>query len=193
MTDDDYGRLIYLVLLGAVVGGYFLVSQRDRIGEALRGAMLWGIIFVGVIIGYGLWNDLSQTVMPRQTVLTEQGRIELPRQSDGHYYMTLNVGETPVNFIVDTGASNVVLSKQDAARVGISEDELFFTGRASTANGMVRTARVTLDDVTLGGIDEGSVRAYVNDGELETSLLGMDYLERFERIEINRGTLILER
>lgn len=193
MSENEYGRLIYLVLLGAAISGYFFVANRDRMAEALRGALLWVFIFIGVIVVYGLWSDVSDTIMPRQTVLSEQGRIELPRQNDGHYYMTLTVGDVPIEFIVDTGATNVVLSREDAARVGLTEDELFFTGRASTANGMVRTARVTLQDVALGDIDEGAVRAYVNDGELDTSLLGMDYLERFERIEINRGTLVLER
>lgn len=193
MTSDETARLIYLVLLGSVIAGYFFISNRNRLGDAARQAALWGFIFVGVIVGYGLWSDVSDTVMPQQSVLTEEGRIELPRQSDGHYYMTLQVGEVPVRFVVDTGASGVVLSRADAARVGISDDELYFTGRASTANGEVRTARVTLEDVRLGDMNEGRVRAYVNDGELKTSLLGMDYLERFQRIEINRGTLVLER
>ena len=62
-----------------------------------------------------------------------------------------------------------------------------------TANGIVRTARVTLNDVRLGNIQDAAVSAYVNEAEMDGSLLGMDYLSRFERIEIARGRLILTR
>ncbi|TDT77560.1 aspartyl protease family protein [Litoreibacter halocynthiae] len=192
MDSQDTARLIYLVLLGSVIAGYFLISNRARMGEMARQAALWGFIFVGVIVAYGLWNDVSKTVLPRQSTF-ENGRIEVPVRSDGHYHLTLHVGDVPVEFIVDTGASSVVLSQEDAERVGIDTETLVFGGRASTANGEVRTARVTLADVSLGDLEEGRVRAFVNEGKLDTSLLGMDYLERFKRIEINRRMLVLER
>lgn len=193
MTGDDTGRLIYLILLGCVVGSYFFVSGRKNLGETARAASLWVFIFLGVIVAYGLWNDVKDTVLPQQSVSAAQGVIEAPRRSDGHFYLTLHVGEVPVEFVVDTGATDVVLSLQDAGRVGISQDELIFSGQASTANGIVRTARVRLEDVRVGEIDEGTVRASVNEGELDTSLLGMSYLQRFGRIEIKGDRLLLER
>lgn len=193
MTGDDTGRLIYLVLLGCVIGGYFFLSGRQRLGETARAAALWGFIFIGVIVAYGLWNDVQRTVLPTQTVFSEGGQIEAPRRGDGHFYLTLSVDGTPIEFVVDTGATDVVLSKQDARRVGIEPDTLVYGGRALTANGEVRTARVRLQNVTVGEIDEGTVRASVNDGELSVSLLGMSYLERFGRIEIRGDRLLLER
>lgn len=191
MDNEDTARLIYLVLLGSVIGGYFLVSNRDRMGEMARQAALWGFIFIGVIVAYGLWGDVSNTVTPRQSF--ENGRIEVPLRTDGHFHLTLHVGEVPVEFIVDTGATNVVLSTEDAQRVGIDTDALIYGGRASTANGEVRTARVTLEDVRIGDLDEGHLRAFVNEGELDTSLLGMSYLRRFGRVEFTPNMLVLER
>lgn len=192
MNSEDTARLIYLVLLGSVIVGYFLISNRARMSEVARQAALWGFIFIGVIVAYGLWSDVSDTVLPQQSSF-EGGRIEVPVRTDGHYHLTLSVGDVPIEFVVDTGASGVVLNRSDAERVGIDTDTLIFGGRASTANGEVRTARITLENVRLGDYDEGRVRAYVNDGALENSLLGMDYLERFGRIEITRGKLVLER
>ncbi|WP_281856360.1 retropepsin-like aspartic protease family protein [Litoreibacter halocynthiae] len=192
MDSEDTARLIYLVLLGSVIAGYFLISNRARMGEMARQAALWGFIFVGVIVAYGLWNDVSKTVLPRQSTF-ENGRIEVPVRSDGHYHLTLHVGDVPVEFIVDTGASSVVLTQEDAERVGIDTETLIYGGRASTANGEVRTARVTLENVRLGELDEGRVRAFVNEGELDSSLLGMAYLRRFGRVEITPNTLVLER
>lgn len=193
MSGEDTGQLIYLILLGAVIGSYFFVSGRKNLGETARAASLWVFIFIGVIVAYGLWSDVKDTVMPRQAVSVETGLIEAPRQADGHYYLTLDVGGVPVNFVVDTGATEVVLSEADAKRVGIDPENLIYSGRASTANGVVRTAQVRLEDVSISGFDEGSLRASVNEGALETSLLGMSYLQRFERIEIRGDRLILER
>jgi aspartyl protease family protein len=192
MDSENTARLIYLVLLGSVIAGYFLISNRERMGEMARQAALWGFIFIGVIVAYGLWSDVSKTVLPRQSAF-ENGRVEIPVRPDGHYQLTLYIGDVPVDFIVDTGASNVVLSQRDAERVGIDTDTLIYGGRASTANGEVRTARVTLQDVRLGELDEGSLRAFVNEGELDSSLLGMSYLRRFGRVEITPNMLVLER
>jgi len=193
MDSNDTGRLIYLVLLGCVIGGYFFISNRDRLGEMARQAAMWGLIFIGAIAGYGLWSDIRTEVMPRQAVFADGGRIEVPRAMDGHYYLTLQVDGTPVKFVVDTGATDIVLSRQDAARAGISLNDLVYSGVAGTANGTVRTARVKADTLALGPLVDRNVPVWVNEGAMNTSLLGMAYLQRFSRLEITGGTLVLER
>ena len=191
MDGDTLGRMAYLVLLLVAVGGWVMVEYRKRLGLALRTAMAWGLIFLGVMAGYGLWNDIRQDVLPRQMV-TEGGTVELPRALDGHYYAQVDINGTGVLFLADTGASNMVLSRRDAERLGIDPEMLVFAGQASTANGTVRTARVTLPEVALGPFRDNDFAAYVTDGEMDVSLLGMDYLRRF-RVEIDGGKMILSR
>ncbi|PTE15004.1 retropepsin-like aspartic protease family protein [Pseudogemmobacter blasticus] len=191
MDGDTLGRMAYLVLLLVAVGGWVMVEYRKRLGMALRTAMAWGLIFLGVMAGYGLWNDIRQDVLPRQMV-TEGGTVELPRALDGHYYAQVDINGTGVLFLADTGASNMVLSRRDADRLGIKTESLVFAGQASTANGTVRTARVTLPEVVLGPFRDSDFAAYVTDGEMDVSLLGMDYLRRF-RVEIDGGKMILSR
>lgn len=191
MSEGQTGQLIYLLLLLVAVGGWIIVEYRSRLGAALRGFMAWGLIFVGVAAGWGLWQDIRTTVMPIQQV-GEGGEIVLPRRSDGHYHLTLSIDGTAMDFLVDTGATNVVLSRDDARRLGIDPDALAYLGRAQTANGSVRTARVTLTNVALGDIRDARVPAYVTDGDLTGSLLGMDYLGRF-RIEIDGNRMVLRR
>jgi len=193
MTGDQTASLIYLVLLGCVIGGSFFLSGRLRLSELVRVGGLWVLIFVGVIAAYGLWNDVQQTVLPSQAVFAEQGRVEIPRAPDGHYHMTLDVNGTPIRFIVDTGASDLVLTKQDAARVGLDPDGLAFTGAARTANGTVATARVWLEEVNLGGITDRGVPAVVNGGDMSGSLLGMAYLDRFAEVSFGGGRMVLTR
>ncbi|MDR5652966.1 retropepsin-like aspartic protease family protein [Ruixingdingia sedimenti] len=193
MGEWEFGRLVYLGLLLVAVGGWLVVEHRGRIGAALRQLLAWGLLFLGVVAAYGLWSDIRTQVAPRQSVMEAGTQIELPRAPDGHYYLTLHIAGTPVRFMVDTGATEVVLSDRDARRLGIDPETLVFTGRAQTANGVIRTARVRLDEVTLDGFPEGRIAASVGDGPLGMSLLGMDYLNRFSRIEIAAGRLVLTR
>ena len=122
MSGIQLGNLFYLILLGAVVTFWFIVQNRNNLGRTLQQAMVWGLIFLGVVAAAGLWGDIRRTVMPQQTVLADQGRIELPRAADGHYYVTADVNGHPTRFVVDTGASQIVLSEQDARSAGIDPD-----------------------------------------------------------------------
>ena len=192
MGSENYGRVIYLVLLLAVVGGSFLISNRQSMGKVAQQASIWGLIFAGMAAAYGLWSDIRGPV-PRQAVVTEAGQLEVPMAADGHFYLTMEINGKPVEFMVDTGASEVVLTQQDAARVGVETGALAYVGQANTANGVVRTARVRLEDVRLAGFDEGGMVAWVNEGAMDISLLGMAYLREFSRMEFVGNRLILTR
>lgn len=192
MNADQIANLAFLGLLGAAIAGSYFISQRGNLGKTAQQAAVWGLIFVGVIAVVGMWSDIRNTVTPRQQI-GAAGEIVLPRQPNGHYYLTLDVNDVPVDFVVDTGASQIVLSQEDAARVGIDPASLRYLGLANTANGQVRTAPVWLDRVSLGGLQDFDVPAVVNDGQMDGSLLGMTYLDSFDTIQIRNGELILQR
>jgi aspartyl protease family protein len=193
LTGDQIASMIYLGLLLTVIAGWFVVANRTRLGRIAQYAAVWGFIFLGAIVAVGLWGDIRQTVVPRQSVMMEGARIEVPQAVDGHYYVTMEVNGAPILFVVDTGATDLVLSRQDAMQAGIDLDRLIFSGRAATANGVVETAPVTLASLALGGVADTGVRAVVNAGEMPESLLGMSYLQRFSRVEIAGGRMVLER
>ncbi|MEO5614151.1 MAG: TIGR02281 family clan AA aspartic protease [Cypionkella sp.] len=190
MNGEDLGRLAYLGLLLAAVGGWVIVEYRQRLGQALRVAMAWGLIFVGLMAGYGLWADLRRDVRSDQVVQAD--RVEIPRDRDGHYYLRLQVDGHEMEFMADTGATGIVLSPEDAASVGIDLGGLNYLGQAETANGVVRTARVSLDSVVFGPFEDRGVTAFVNEAAMQGSLLGMDYLGRFS-IQISGDRMILTR
>jgi aspartyl protease family protein len=98
-----------------------------------------------------------------------------------------------VQFVIDTGATDIVLSHSDAQRVGLQLENLAYVGRAMTANGEVRTAPVRLDSIALGPVKDTHIPAWVNQGEMGHSLLGMSYLQRWSKIEIGGGALVLTR
>ena len=193
---DEIARILYVTILGGALLGYALVATRGRIGQLARHLLLWALLFIGVTAAYGIWQDSGHRLMGLQQ--ERNGAIELARDRGGHFFLSLKItgpqGGTPetVRFMVDTGASDLVLSRADAESLGYQIEDLAFLGTARTANGIVRTSRVWLDEVQLGSRSDRRVPALVNEGELHVSLLGMGYLDRFSRIEISRDTLRIE-
>ncbi|WP_373029661.1 TIGR02281 family clan AA aspartic protease [Sulfitobacter sp.] len=195
MPEFETGRLIYLLVLLAMVAGWFFMQGRgEGFNKTLQQAAVWGMIFIGAAAGYGLWGDISRSsAVPQQSYEAGIGTVTIPRARDGHYYLSMQINGAAIRFVVDTGASDMVLTRADAQRVGLSPDTLNYLGRANTANGEVRTAFVRLNEVQLGTVRDFDVSAVVNDGDMAQSLLGMGYLQRWGRIEISNNELILTR
>ncbi len=190
IDTDDLMRLLYLgLLLAALV---FFGGGRWLRGRHLRDFLVWGLIIAMVVIAYASWGTLRSALMPARGMQMGE-TVELRRGLDGHFHADLEVNGRRVRFMVDTGASDIVLSRADAARVGIDVDGLVFGGVAQTANGPVATAPVRLGSMRLGDVVRTGVPARVNGGELDVSLLGMAYLDGFNRIEIIGDRMLLHR
>ena len=193
MTNFETGNLIYLIVLLAMVVGWFFMQSREGLNKTLQYAAVWAMIFVGGAAAVGLWQDISRDARTSQISVSGADQIIVPRARDGHYYLTAEVNKAAIRFVVDTGATDMVLTQSDARRAGLDPDGLAYLGRANTANGEVRTAFVRLDRVQLGSVTDRDIAAVVNQGEMEQSLLGMGYLQNWGRIEITGGELILTR
>ena len=105
------------------------------------------------------------------------------RAADGHYWAHADIDGAPVRLLVDTGASLVTLSREDARRMGIEVPETAFTTHLTTASGSLPAAPVRLKSVTVGGARVENVLALVVDADMPASLLGMSYLGRLNRFE----------
>lgn len=189
MDSEDFPRLIYLVLLGSVIAGYFLLENRNRLGKTAQQAAIWGLIFLGAIAIAGMWGDIKRSAYPTEAVVRGD-TLEVPVAEDGHFYLTAEINGAKVLFVVDTGATEIVLTQRDAERAGLDPSTLNYFGTAMTANGLVETAPVRLDRFTIGNITDTDLPAVVNGGDLDTSLLGMSYLGRFETV-LRQDRLIL--
>lgn len=190
---DAQARFFYLAILGSAIASGLFFRYRHRLSAALQHAAIWVLIFAGVTIGYGFKDQLISQLYPDAAQLRGNDTIALRRASDGHFYARVQVNGTEVRFLVDTGATNLVLSKQDADRIGVAMEDLNYIVPANTANGQVYGAGIVLDRVELGGFVDKNVRAIINGGEMEDSLLGMDYLERYRRFSFEGGELHLTR
>jgi aspartyl protease family protein len=192
MDSSDFPRLVYLVILLTAVVGWLIAENRNSLGKTARSLIVWGLIFIGVMAGYGLWGDIRNDITPQQSVLEGGAGITVPRAQDGHFHLTVRINDVPVEFLVDTGATDIVLTRRDAERVGLDPDTMPFLGRANTANGVVETAYGSVDSVALGPFRFTDVDVAVNSGDMAGSLLGMSFLSRFSRLEISGNRLLLE-
>jgi aspartyl protease family protein len=115
----------------------------------------------------------------------------LPKAPDGHFWANAVVDEKAVRFLVDTGATTVVLTPADAQRLGFDTTNLSFDRKVITANGETHAAMVNLSSVGIGSSTVRDVQALVVKDGLTSSLLGMSYLGRLSRIEATPSSLIL--
>jgi aspartyl protease family protein len=195
----DWSRLVYLVLLLMVVTAGVGAMFRADLGRTLRHAAIWMAVVAGLALLYSFRHELGMArdrvvgnVAPATPVVQGGGREVMLVARDGHFMVEAEVEGRAVLFLVDTGASDVVLTEKDARRIGIHVGERDFTRRYQTAGGTVRGAPVVLDSVAIGPIDLRNVEASVAEGEhLGVSLLGMSFLGRLGGYAVERDRLTL--
>lgn len=116
---------------------------------------------------------------------------QIARSADGHYWAEADIDGRAVRVLVDTGASVVALTRQDALRLGLHITASDFTQTVQTASGPVKAAPVELDHVAVSGARVNKVRALVVEKGLPHSLLGMSYLGRLSAFEARPSGLTL--
>lgn len=173
--------------------------------HVLHEALLWSAV---ALLGFGafyFFDDLKSAFGPgadtRPIAARHESRtkspgfareVRLKADPRGHFVFEAAINDRPATFMADTGATLVVLTYEDAARLGLSPHSLDFTGLAETANGMARVAPVTLDRVRVDDITVRDVPALVAErAALGTSLLGMSFLSRLKSFQMQGSELIL--
>ena len=198
--DDPDARmeLIYRIGWLALIGSSVLAFARANPRSALRYGAIWVVIFLGVSGLYAFKNDaafIGQRLMgalsPTQGVAHDDGTISFDAGPDGHFHIQAQVNGGRVTFMVDTGASDVVLAPNDARRVGIDPATLKFDQLAETANGTVSGAAIRLDSLVVGSIEMNRLPATVNGADMSESLLGMEFLNRLHGWRVENGVLTL--
>jgi aspartyl protease family protein len=118
--------------------------------------------------------------------------VEVGRSNGGDFPITAHINGARVAMVLDTGASSVVLTRDDAKKAGLPLEVLNYTVNIDTANGRTRAAPVTLDRIAIGDLTERSVEALVaQPGQLRTSLLGMSFLNRLQSWQVSGDRLVL--
>lgn len=129
----------------------------------------------------------------RANMAVRSGRTVLKANKQGHFVTRAYINNKPIRVLVDTGATIIALSYEDAKRLGLRPKKSDFTDPVSTANGRTYFAPAKLRTVRVGQAEERNVPASIAPkGMLNVTLLGMSYLKELKRFEIRDGKLILE-
>lgn len=189
---DPY--LVRAMIILFIFGGAAAFWSRSSLLRLMKIAGIWTLVIVAISGFYLYRSDFGDRFMasldPAGVVATGDGLI-VQRSRDGHFWLRARFNGVPLLMMVDTGASNVVLSPNDAEKIGLSSNQLSFTGRADTANGSVSFARATVTSVGIGDQTFFDVPVTVNGAEMQGSLLGLTLLDRFASVEFRGDTLIL--
>lgn len=195
--SDKQNAIYFIILLIPMILGIF--SNRNMtIGKMMKYCGVWLGFCLVFIIGYsyryeliGVKNRVTAELNPSKVMVNQQGQLVLQAANDGHFYLDAMVNKKPLRFMVDTGASSISLSIADATLLGIDIEKLSFNIRYETANGTIFGAPVTLAEFEAAGLKFQDVKAAVNGGKLDVSLLGMSFLRKFKRFEFSEDKLIL--
>lgn len=135
----------------------------------------------------------AQARRKEQTRQSYGGMVELKASNNGHFYANADLNGRAIGVLVDTGASAVALTYDDAQRAGIYVSDSDFTGRSQTANGVGRYAPVTISQISIGSVVVYNVQGVVLErGKSQVTLLGMSFLGKLSRTEMRNGVLVLE-
>jgi aspartyl protease family protein len=173
-------------------------------------AMQWGALALGIVAFIYFFDDLRAVLRDDNSLptLAEAMResasepkddrsgfdrtVKLRANANGHFVFKAAVNERLATFVADTGATYVVITYEDAKRLGLSPQSLDFSAPVQTANGVTRVAPVTLDRVRVEDITVRNVPAAVaGKGVLPTNLLGMSFLARLKSFQIQGDELVL--
>ncbi len=202
VDNDVFGRMIQLGALALVIGAG-VVFSRTPWGSSLKMAAGWLVVLLVLVGGYQYRYEL-QDIAHRVTAGLVPGSplsmsfsegdaaVRLDMLSNGHFGARAIVDGVSVDFIVDTGATSTVLSAEDARRVGIDPQSLDFGIPISTANGVARAARATVEEIGVGPIVRRRLPVLVAaPGTLGQSLLGMNFIGSLSGFDVRRDVMIL--
>ena len=197
LDGGDKASALYLtiILIAVLIGSVSL--RRIGFGRALGMAAAWVGIFAVILIATsyreeaaGVFGRLTGTVDPARGRVEGQEFLVTARR-DGHFWVRGTINGEPLLFLVDTGASGIVLTAAAAERVGIDTASLSFDQIARTANGTVRGASTRVATLEVGPIVRSDMPVSITQGELDTNLLGMTFLRTLSGWRVEGDTLIM--
>ncbi len=190
--------LVYKLLWLALLVPALVLGWRSRPKTSLRNGAIWLLIFAGLTALMTFREDafyIAGRVLggaaPAAGIVTEDGGVRFTRGADGHFVIRAEVNGKRVMFLLDTGATDIVLTPHDAERVGFDPASLAYDRVVATANGLSTAAPIRLENLVVGPIALGPLPASVNRAEMSHSLLGMEFLNRLSAWRVEGDLLTL--
>ena len=185
---------VYILMAAAIVVSA-LLSRREPVARLLKMALAWIAIFGAGFIIFTFRDDLGMVGDRLKSEvtgapITASNEVRIPMAIDGHFWVEADVNGTPVNFLVDSGATMTTLGMPAAQAAGVAVDPRR-DQMVRTANGVVRVARGRAERVSVGPIVRDNMMVHVTDQE-DMNVLGMNFLSSLDRWGVEGRWLVLE-
>ncbi|HEX4177448.1 MAG TPA: TIGR02281 family clan AA aspartic protease [Rhizomicrobium sp.] len=199
-TDTPLGDPALLQTLGflALASSGLLFVRQFNLKQTMRNVLIWIAAGGVLIIGFSFQNELialglrlRSNLVPGYPVETGDHELTLSEGEGGHFHVYGTINGTRIGFMIDTGATDIVLDPSDAKRLGIDLDNLKFDRPFGSANGIGYGAKTVVDSLAVGPIRFSNVEVSINRTEMGASLLGMAFLKRLKSYSVSCGKLIL--
>jgi aspartyl protease family protein len=199
-TETALGDPALIQTLGflALASSGLLFVRQFNLKQTVRNVLIWAAAGGVLIIGFSFQNELKglglrlrSNLIPGYPVETGAHELTLSEGQDGQFHVYGEINGTRIAFLVDTGASDIVLDPSDARRLGIDLDNLTFDRPFGSANGIGYGAKTVVGGLAVGPIVFSNVEVAINKAEMGSSLLGMAFLKRLKSYSVSGGKLIL--
>jgi aspartyl protease family protein len=194
---SDPGVIQTLGFLALVSSSLLFVREFD-LKRTARNLLLWLAVGLVLVLGFVFQNELGDlalrlrgALIPGYAVQTGTREMTLSEGEDGHYHVYGTVNGVKIRFLIDTGATDIVLDPADARRIGLQLEDLNFNRPFGSANGIGHGAGIEVDELAIGPIRFTRVPMSVNGAQMGSSLLGMAFLKRLKSYSFSGGKLIL--
>jgi aspartyl protease family protein len=129
---------------------------------------------------------------PAQPEMLTGRKVRLTADPRGHFLADFKLNGRRVEALVDTGATAVAINASTARRIGLSLKAADFKHAVNTANGVARAAAIMIDRIEIGRIHVENIEAVVlEDKALSGTLIGMSFLNRLGKFQVENGSLLL--
>lgn len=195
-NGHEKANIIYLVILL----GVFLISalsMHNQYKTMFKYLTLWLAIFVVIFLAYSYRDNIVNSqafseLFPKKAIKTAENTYVLSKAINGHFMIDLDISGQKIEFLIDTGASDISLDPNDAKKLGFDLEKLDYIRIYQTANGQIKAAPVRLNYIYLGNLRFNKIAAVVTENPSGGSLLGMSFLKLFSSFEIKGDKLYLK-
>ena len=201
LTSDEIATIAAMTLIASLVASSVMLT-RERLSTRLKQAGVWIVILIGLVFTYEYRFELQNSTLrvlsgiipsTAMTSVDSSGNTTVSIRRIGNHFETYGeINETQHSFLIDTGASTIVLSYDTAKAIMLNPERLAFNIPVATANGITQAARTRIDTIEIGGIKRNNLAVMIAaDGALNNNLLGMNFLNTLSGYEVRGDRLIL--
>jgi aspartyl protease family protein len=197
--NGEQGADVLSAVLVLVLALSSLLAYRLPMAKLAKMILAWTGIFALFFLIFSfrpelklVWNRVSGelTGAPRQEV--SQGAIQLTRQDDGHFWISAAVNGTPVDFMVDSGASLTAINATTADELQLEWREVLPHVDIATANGRVKANKIELAEISAGSFSLNGHDVVIAEEFGDTNVVGMNFLDAFASVRVEGDYMTLE-